>query len=130
MTAMLVFRNGDGEYAVPVEHCREVRPAAEITPLPTLEDDVAGVLAWHGLALSVVAPLGLGGGHVIVLDTGAEPFALLVDTVVGVEHLDAASVGEAPRGQRNPVVGGTASSTRSSLLFVVDAAAIERRLRR
>ena len=89
MTAMLVFRNGDGEYAVPVEHCREVRPAAEITPLPTLEDDVAGVLAWHGLALSVVAPLGLGGGHVIVLDTGAEPFALLVDTVVGVEHLDA-----------------------------------------
>ena len=130
MTAMLVFRNGDGEYAVPVEHCREVRPAAEITPLPTLEEDVAGVLPWHGLALSVVAPLGLGGEHVIVLDTGAEPFALLVDAVIGVEQLDASTVGEPPRGQRAPLVGGTAASSRRPLLFVVDAAAIERRLRR
>ncbi|MGH7748371.1 MAG: chemotaxis protein CheW [Candidatus Dormibacteria bacterium] len=130
MTTVLVFRNGDGHYAVPVAHCREVRPAAEITPLPTLEDEVVGMLHWHGLALSVVAPLGPGGAHVIVLDTGAEPFALLVDAVVGIEHLGEGSIGEAPRGQRHAVVGGTVASTRKELLFVVDAGAIERRLRR
>jgi two-component system cell cycle response regulator len=98
MTTVLVFRNGDGHYAVPVEHCREVRPAAEVTPLPTLEADVVGVLRWHDRALSVVAPLGPGGAHVIVLDTGAEPFALLVDAVVGIEHLEDGSVGDAPLG--------------------------------
>jgi chemotaxis signal transduction protein len=130
MTTVLVFRNGDGHYAVPVEHCREVRPAAEVTPLATLGADVVGVLRWHDRALSVVAPLGPGGAHVIVLDTGAEPFALLVDAVVGIEHLDDGSVGDAPRGQRDALVSGTVTARRRDLLFVVDASAIERRLHR
>jgi chemotaxis signal transduction protein len=131
VTSVLVFRNGDGDYAVPIEHCREVRPAAEVIPLPTLEGEVIGVLRWNGMALSVVAPLGPGGAHVIVLDAGGEPFALLVDHVVGIERLDDGSVGEAPRGQGDALIGGTvAAATRSALLFVVDAAAIERRLRR
>ena len=126
MTQVLVFRSGDGRYAVPVEHCREVRPATEVTPLPTLAEDVVGVLRWRDRTLSVIAPLGPGGTHVVVLDTGAEPFGLLVDSVLGVERFDAGGVGDAPRGQRHPLVGGTAASAGGELLFLVDVGAVER----
>jgi chemotaxis signal transduction protein len=129
MTTVLRFLSAGGRYAVPVEHCREVRPAAEITPLPTLRDGVVGLLHWKDHALSVVAPLGPCGDHVIVLEAGARPFGLLVDEVVGVERLDAAAVGAAPGGQREPFVEGAACAD-GELLFLVDVTAVERWLHR
>jgi chemotaxis signal transduction protein len=129
MRTVLSFLSAGGRYAVPVEHCREVRPVAEVTPLPTLRDGVIGLLRWREHALSVVAPLGPCGNHVIVLDTGGDPFGLLVDEVVGVVRLDPATVGEAPRGQQDPLIEAAARSD-GELLFLVDAVAVESWLRR
>jgi chemotaxis signal transduction protein len=130
MSLVLIFLSAGGRYAVPVEHCREVRPSTEITSLPTLRPDVVGLLAWKDLALSVVAPLGPGGAHVIVLDGGGDPFGLLVDEVVGVERLSSDAPGAAPRGQQDVLVGAAVSTGAGGLLLLVDVPAVGRWLRR
>jgi chemotaxis signal transduction protein len=125
MTTVLRFHSAGGRYAVPIEHCLEVRPAAQVRPLPSPRPGVVGVLSWRDRALSVVSPLGPCGDHVIVLDAAGRPFGLLVDEVVGVEHLDAAAVGDPPPGQEQPLVAA-ATAPEGDLLFLVDVVAVDR----
>lgn len=129
MSTVLRFLSAGGQYAVPIEHCREVRPAAQVQPLPASRPGVVGVLPWRDRVLSVVSPLGPCGDHVIVLDAGNRPFGLLVDEVIGVERLDAPVAGAPPPGQELPLISAAASRD-DALLLVVDAAAVDRWLHR
>jgi chemotaxis signal transduction protein len=130
MTTVVRFRIADGEYAVPVEQTREVRPAAELIPLATAREGVAGLLSWNGGALSVVSVLGTGGGHILVLDREGDPFGLLVDTVTGVTRLEDDAVGCPPAGQGRALVSGTVRSADGHLILLVDVAAVDDWLRR
>ncbi|HEX3604374.1 MAG TPA: CheW domain-containing protein [Candidatus Dormibacteraeota bacterium] len=130
MTTVVRFRIAGGEYAVPVEQAREVRPAAELVPLATSREGVAGLLPWSGGALSVASVLGAGGLHVLVLDSAAGPFGLLADEVTGVASLDRDGGGGAPSGQELALVSGTVRTPDGHLVQLVDVAALGGWLRR
>lgn len=127
MTIVVRFRTQNGEYAVPVEHAREVRSASGLLPLPAARSGVVGLLRSADEALTVVSVLGLGGGHVLVLDPGGQVFGLLVEEVTGVSTIDDTAVGPPPGGQADDLVAGVIS-TPSGLVLLVDAAAMARGL--
>jgi chemotaxis signal transduction protein len=129
VSTVLRFLSAGGQYAVPIEHCREVRPATQVQPLPASRPGVVGMLPWRDRALSVVSPLGPRGGQVIILDAGDRPFALLVDEVIGVERLDAPAAGPPPPGQELPLIAAAATRD-DQLLLLVDVAAVDRWLHR
>jgi chemotaxis signal transduction protein len=127
MSIVVRFRTGNGDYAVPVEHARQVRSASGLLPLPAARSDVVGLLRNGDAALTVVSALGPGGDHVLVLDPGERPFGLLVEEVTGVSTIDDDAVGPPPTGQHDDLVAGVIA-TPSGLVLLVDAAAIAKRL--
>ena len=127
MKSVVRFRTGDGEFAVPVEHAREVLATAGLTPLPSPQPDVAGLLERDGVALTVLSALGAGTSHVLVLDAGHKPFGLLVEEVLGVERIDESSVSPPPAGQRGTVVSGVLD-TNHGMVLLVDVADLAGRL--
>lgn len=130
MTTLVRFRVAGSSYAAPVGQTREIRPAGELVPLATSRPGVAGLLSWHGEALSVVSLLGEGGRQVMVLDDGGEAFGLLVDEVEGVVQLGSEEPGPAPRGQAEELVSGTARTQEGELMLLVDVGALGGWLRR
>jgi chemotaxis signal transduction protein len=127
MSIVVRFRTGNTDYAVAVEHAREVCSASELLPLPAARPGVAGLLRRGDEALTVVAALGPGGGHVLVLDPGERAFGLLVDEVTGVDTIDNAAVGPPPTGQEDELVAGVISMP-GGLVFLLDAAILAGRL--
>ena len=127
MSIVVRFRTGNGEYAVPVEHTREVRSVSGLLPLPAARPGVVGLLHRGGDALTVVSVLGPGGDHVLVLDAGERVFGLLVEEVTGVATIDDGTVGPPPDGQEDDLVAGVISMP-NGFVFLVDAPAMARRL--
>jgi chemotaxis signal transduction protein len=128
VTTLVRFRTGDGEYAVAVEHAREVRSAAGLLPLPSPRPGVVGLLPGEGQPLTVVAALGSGRDHVVVLepdDGGA--FGLLVEEVRGVVTVGADEVGASPAGQAGDLVSGVLNAP-EGLVLLVDVDALARTL--
>jgi chemotaxis signal transduction protein len=124
---MVCFRAGGAEYAVPVERVREVRSAEALLPLPTPRPGVIGLLSDRGEALTVIAPLGEGHDHVLLLDHDDRGFGLLVAEVTGVLTLDG-EVGPAPAGQVGHFISGVVN-TPGGLVLLVDVAALDESLR-
>ncbi len=123
MTSVVRFRAGDREYAVALEHTREVRLAAGVRPLPEPRPDVVGVLPADADLLPVVDPLGgARSGHVLVLEAGRR-FGLLVDEVTGVFEVPEGEIGPGPAGQQRRVIGGTIGSG-EQVVLVVDPEAL------
>jgi len=127
MTTVVSFRAGGTEYAVPVEHVREVRSGPALLPLPAPRPGVVGLLSDHGNALTVIAPLGDGRDHVLLLDHEERAFGLLVAEVTGVVTLNG-EVGPAPTGQVGHLISGVIDAP-EGLVLVVNVAALDESLR-
>ncbi|MBV8949616.1 MAG: chemotaxis protein CheW [Actinobacteria bacterium] len=127
MTPTLIyFRVRDGEYAIPVEHVREVRSADAVVPLPGARADVAGLLRAGAEALTVLAPLGDGGNHVLLVGTRDRTFGLLVGEVTQVAAAPA-EIGPPPHGQDDDLVAGVITRA-DGLVLLVDVDVLEQRL--
>jgi chemotaxis signal transduction protein len=126
MTTMVCFRAGGTDYAVPVENVREVRSSEALVPLPAPRPGVMGMLTDRGTALTVIAPLGDGHDHVLLLDHDDRAFGLLVAEVTGVVTL-AGDVGPPPAGQVGHFISGVIT-TPDGLVLLVDVAALDESL--
>lgn len=126
MTTVVCFRAGDGNYAVPVEHVREVRSGDDLMPLPTPQPGVVGMLAYEDAALTVLATFGAGRDHMLLLDHGDRTFGLLVQEVTGVVSFDG-EIGPPPHGQEGGVIAGVIG-TGGGLVLVVDVDALDESL--
>jgi chemotaxis signal transduction protein len=126
MTTMVQFEAGGTTYCLPVEATRGVRPATGIVALPAPGADVAGIVPGDP-PLTVIAPLGDGGSHVLIVESEGTTFGLLVDAVIGLRRISRDDVTAAPSGQRRPLVHGTISSA-DGLVLVTDATALAGRL--
>lgn len=127
MRTIVRFRTPTGDFALPVEAVTEVRPAAELTLLPTAQPGVAGVMRRGGEALTVLSVLGEPGQHVIVIDDDAVTFGLLVGEVTGVHRIDDETIGPPPRGQDGTAVAGVIVDD-NGVVLLLDTAALRRRL--
>jgi purine-binding chemotaxis protein CheW len=126
MTTLVCFRTGDGEYALPVEHVREVRSRDALLPLPGAQDGVAGLLSYFGKTLTVLSTLGASGSQVLLLEHGDHAFGLLVEDVTRVLTIDG-QIDPAPRGQERDYISGVVS-TGDGPLLLVDVGVLDERL--
>ncbi|MEO5833367.1 MAG: chemotaxis protein CheW [Nakamurella sp.] len=123
---MVCFTAAGGSYCLPVDATRAVRRAAGLIALPGAGPDVVGVLPGDP-PLTVLSSLGVGGDHVLVVESGPTVFGLQVDAVTGLRRVTGAEIRPAPPGQDRPLISGTVDST-GELLFVTDAIALAARL--
>lgn len=92
---IVVFRIGLGDYALPVEHVREIVPYRQPRSLPAGRPWELGVISLREQVVPVwelATRLGLpakepGPETVLVLADGGEPVALIVDAVGGIHEL-------------------------------------------
>lgn len=122
MRSLVQFRTAQGQFAVPVEVAREVRPAKGLSPLPAPRPGVAGVLLERDEALTVIDVLGSGSRHILVLVVGDRAFGLLVDEVLGVTRVADDAVGPPPPGQTTGIVAGVVNLPSGAMLLVDPAA--------
>jgi chemotaxis signal transduction protein len=125
---MVCFRAAGTEYCLPVEATRAVRPVLGLVLLPAARADIVGLLP-GAPPLTVVAPLGAGGGagQILVVQADGTTFGLLVDNVSGLRQVDEADIRVAPQGQDRGLVCGTVEAD-GRLLLVADATALAERL--
>jgi chemotaxis signal transduction protein len=128
MTTMVCFRTGSTAYCVPVAATRAVRTTLDMMALPRTRRGVAGIIPGDP-PLTVIAPLGSGGSRVLVIEADGKTFGLLVDTVVGLYQVDAASIRNAPDGQLQQLVSGTVERD-GQLMLVAHPDALAGRLDR
>ena len=127
MTTLVRFRAPSGEYALPVDRVTEVRSAADLTPLPTPREGVAGLMRRGDDAVTVLSVLGSPGEHVIELDDGGLTFGLLVSQVLGVVSVTDEELGPPPSGQDRTTVSGVITGE-DGIVLVLDCAALRGRL--
>lgn len=128
MRTFVRFRTHTGDYALAVEHVREICLATDLTPLPTARPGVAGVVARGGDVLTVLSVLGDTGRQIIVLDADQLAFGLLVDEVSGVDRFDDDAIGPPPQGQDGGGVDGVILEG-GNVVLVLDPAKLRSRLR-
>jgi purine-binding chemotaxis protein CheW len=130
----LTFKVGDEEFAVPIDHAREVMRAPGITEVPRAPAHVLGVVTVRGEVVAVIdvkSRLGLGkgpgaGARIMIVDAGDGPLGLLVDEVASVVRLPRGAIEPCPQG-----IQATAADCvkgigryRDRLFMVVDVAAL------
>jgi chemotaxis signal transduction protein len=124
MPSVVRFRAGDGEFAVMVDQTREVRTTEGLMALPEAAPSVVGLLTRGEEALTVVAPLGMGGNQVLVLEPSpaaeSRAFGVLVHEVIGVTSVADDQVGPPPDGQAGGLVSGVIWD-QGRLVMLVDA---------
>jgi chemotaxis signal transduction protein len=126
MRTMVCFQAAGAAYCLPVEATRGVRASSGMIVLPAARPDVAGLMPGDP-PLTVISPLGAGGGHILVVESGDTTFGLLVDKVSGLRRVEDAEVRVAPRGQDRGLVSGTLADG-DHLIMVADADALAERL--
>jgi chemotaxis signal transduction protein len=128
MTTMVCFRTGSTAYCVPVAATRAVRTTFEMMALPRTRRGIVGIIPGDP-PLTVIAPLGSGGSHVLVIEADGRTFGLLVDSVTGLYRVDTDSIRGAPDGQSQQFVSGTVERD-GQLMLVADPDALAGRLDR
>jgi purine-binding chemotaxis protein CheW len=104
----LAFFLGREEYAVPIEHVREVLKPPAVTEVPRAPAHVLGVVTVRGEVVAVCDPrrrLDLPGApaqgakaRLVVVDAGEGPCALLVDAVANVVRVPRDGLEPCPQG--------------------------------
>lgn len=123
MTKVVRFRTGGGNYAVLVEHAREVRSADGLVPLPSPAAGVVGMLRRGDEAVPVLDALGSGGRHVLVVESEGRVFGLVAEEVLGVKPVG--GIDAPPRGQEHALVAGVVQEA-GELVLVADVDALAR----
>ncbi|MDX6366337.1 MAG: purine-binding chemotaxis protein CheW [Nocardioidaceae bacterium] len=108
MKTMVEFRVAGASYCLPVEATRAVRSSVGMVTMPASRPNVAGLLPGDP-PLTVMAPLGPEGKHIIVMEVANQRFGLLVDAVTGLRRVDESDIREAPSGQQSKLISGTVS---------------------
>jgi chemotaxis signal transduction protein len=108
MKTMVEFSVAGASYCLPVEATRAVRSSVGLVALPAARPNVAGLLPGDP-PLTVMAPLGSGGGQIIVLEVAEQRFGLLVESVTGLRRIDENDIREAPGGQDSELISGSVS---------------------
>ena len=126
MRTMVCFRTAEGRFALPIESTLSVTTTEGLVNLPAPRADVIGVLP-RDPPLSVLASLGSGGTHVLVLVEQGMQYGLQVEEVLGVRRFDDDLVGPAPKGQQSELISGTVGGA-EELTLIVDASALAARL--
>lgn len=122
----MCFRAAGTGYCLPVEATRAVRPSGGMVVLPAARADVVGLIPGDP-PLTVISPLGAGGGQILVVQAGDTTFGLLVDAVSGLRRVADADIRLAPHGQDRALVCGTFDAE-GGMVLVADAAALAERL--
>jgi chemotaxis signal transduction protein len=126
MTTMVCFRALGAAYCIQVDSTRAVLRSAGMIALPAPHPDVAGIIPGDP-PLTVISPLGTGGGHILVVETGRQTFGLQVDAVTGLRTVDDADIHPAPDGQDRELICGMIDAW-GPLVLVADADALAARL--
>lgn len=126
MMTMVCFRSAGAEYCLPVEATLAVRTIAGIRSVPGSASDIAGILPGRP-PLTVISALGDGGTHVLVVESGATTFGLLVDAVTGLRHVALDDIRPAPTDRGRSLISGTID-TDGELTLVADPDALAARL--
>lgn len=127
MTAIVRFSAAAGEYALPVADVAKVRRADAVQPLPEARPGIAGILRHGDDVLTILATLGEGGEHVLVLEADELTFGLLVREVTGVQEVAEDEIAPPPPGQDGTAVAGVLSGS-DEVVLLLDARALRRRL--
>jgi len=106
MRTMVEFQASGVRYCLPVETTRAVRSTVGMVALPSPQPNVAGLLPGDP-PLTVLAPYGTYGDHVIVLHVDDLDCGLLVESVTGLRRIDENDIRPAPRGQEKALVSGS-----------------------
>jgi chemotaxis signal transduction protein len=126
MRTMVCFRTAEGRFALPIESTLSVTTIDGLVNLPAPRADVIGVLP-RDPPLSVLASLGRGGSHVLVLVEKGVRYGLQVLEVFGVQRFTDDQVGPPPKGQEADLISGTVGES-DQLTLVVDPAMLAARL--
>ena len=121
MKTLVHFATETGEWAVPIERVQEVRLAVGITPLPAAKHGIAGLLRRGDEVIPVLALLGAGAGHVLVIDGDGERYGLLAATAIGILRVEEDEIGAPPNGQEDPVVSGVIRADAGRTILLLDA---------
>lgn len=98
MDQIVVFTLDEMVYALPLNTVNRIIHAVEIRKLPKAPDIIAGIINVHGQIIPVInvrKRFGLTtreislGDQLIIADTGKRHVALWVDTVTGVQNIQA-----------------------------------------
>jgi chemotaxis signal transduction protein len=126
MMTVVEFHTGTGRYCVPVDAAVAGRPASGLVDLPAPRAGVVGILP-AAKPITVLAVLGSGSDHVLVLTAEGHTFGLLVQEVTGLSRIDPATIHSAPDGQDVAFISGVIKRD-DGLVLVADPAALADRL--
>ncbi len=126
MTTMVCFTSAGADYCIPVHAARAVRRTGGMIALPAPGPDIAGIVPGDP-PLTVLSPLGASGTYILVVETVAKTFGLLVDAVTGLRQIAPADIDPAPDGQDRPLLSGTVT-TGGHLIMITDPIALAGRL--
>ena len=126
MRTMVCFRTAEGRFALPIESTLSVTTIEGLVNLPSPRADVIGVLP-SDPPLSVLASLGRGGNHILVLVSQGVRYGLQVLEVFGVQRFADEQVGPPPKGQEGELISGTVGEA-DELTLVVDPTVLAARL--
>jgi chemotaxis signal transduction protein len=126
MMTVVEFQTGAGRYCVPVAATVAVRFASGLVELPAPRAGVVGILPAEQ-PITVLAILGSGRDHVLVLHAEGHTFGLLVQEVTGLSRIDPTAIHVAPDGQDEAFISGVISRD-DGLVLVADPAALADRL--
>jgi chemotaxis signal transduction protein len=126
VTTMVCFKADGAAYCMPVVATLAVRRTTGMITLPAPRPDVAGIIPGDP-PLTVISPLGSGGTHILVVETGEHTFGLQVDMVIGLRRVADSDIRPAPRGQHRALISGTIESA-GELVMVANPLALAARL--
>lgn len=99
------FRVGDGQYAVDIMRCREIKGWTEITGLPNQPKYVRGVLNLRGIVVPIIDLRSRFWGEstdatamhvVIIVSVGDQIVGLLVDAVSDILSIESGQIKDVP----------------------------------
>lgn len=105
------FRVGDGQYAVDIMRCREIKGWTEITGLPNQPKYVRGVLNLRGIVVPIIDLRNRFWGEktdatpmhvVIIVNVGEQIVGLLVDAVSDILSTERSQVKDVPEAGQSP----------------------------